>query len=203
MEINSKVASLDFKKVSGRIIRVKRWTIMKVSLVKAAKYLTLIVLAGIVLLVGTFLYLYVPNPAKITDPYHPWFNPDNFRFEDYMVTRCVEKEVLAKLFPVGTEKLFVDRVLVDAGGARIKQTPYRRDSFGKILEEGLNKFSYFYEPRHWSNWFFPNTWNVSVMYDADNKVTDVRIPGGQHGESVYDFWSYCTIGKKYGRNWNR
>ncbi|MFA5989467.1 MAG: hypothetical protein WC803_07670 [Sphingomonas sp.] len=54
------------------------------------------------------------NPFKITDPSDPKFDPDHFSFDDY---RGINKlaEAYAKLFPIGTPKSFVDRVLINAG----------------------------------------------------------------------------------------
>lgn len=168
--------------------------ISKGSLGKTLRYFALAILAGIILLIGVFCYIYVPNPIKITDPYHQWFKPDNFRFEDYMVSKCTEKEVLAKLFPVGTNKAFVDRILVGAGDAHAAKLP---DHAGK----GSNAYSYFYKPHHWSNWFFPHTWNISVTYDDNDRAVNITFPTDSGGQNIYTYYRDCKFGKQYGKNW--
>jgi hypothetical protein len=69
-------------------------------------------IAVMVVLLSMVCFFFVPSQLKVVDPYHHWFKPDKFKFEDYTGDPCIEKEVLAKLFPVGTDKAFVDRVLV-------------------------------------------------------------------------------------------
>lgn len=56
------------------------------------------------------------NPFKVTDPTDPRFDPDKFSFRDYN-GRHETIDAFRKLFPPGTPKGFVDRVLVEAGGA--------------------------------------------------------------------------------------
>lgn len=161
---------------------------------KPLSRITKFTLLALTLLIAGFCYLFVPNLLKATDPYHPWFNPDKFRFEDYS-DHCMKKEVLAKLFPIGTERSFVERVLVDAGHANPEKLP-------EHVGRGPNAFSYYWESPFWGNWFFPNTWNVTVVYDSNNMVSSVTVPvGAPPGESVHEFYKACQLGKSYGRNW--
>jgi hypothetical protein len=150
------------------------------------KYGVYSIVGIIAIFVVAFCYLLVPNPFKITDPYHPRFKPDNFRFEDYVVSTCAEKEIMAKLFPVGTDKSFVDRVLVNSGGAKASKNNNHK-----------NEYNYYYVPRHWAAFFGDLTWNMSVTYNDDGKVTDIRT----NNESVYKFFEDCKLGLDYGRNW--
>lgn len=152
-------------------------------------------IAALIVIAGA-LYFFVSNPFKITDPYHPWFRPDRFRFEDYLTTKCMQKEVLAKLFPVGTEKSFVDKVLVTSGKATMTRLP---DAVGY----GSNTYSYYWESSlFWGNWFFPSTLNVAVFYNQNGEVSDITLPiGGPPGESVYNFFDQCKFRKSYGGNW--
>ena len=62
------------------------------------------------------------NPMKVTDPADPGFDPDQFSFQDNFFDREAKIDVFRKLFPPGTPKEFVDRVLVKAGGAKVSQT---------------------------------------------------------------------------------
>lgn len=61
------------------------------------------------------------NLMKITDPDDPNFNLDRFSFHDYG-SKDELADALKKLFPVGTPKSLIDRVLVDAGGAKPSQS---------------------------------------------------------------------------------
>lgn len=53
---------------------------------------------------------------KVTDPSHPEFDETQFRFEDYAEFRKF-RTAMEAMFPVGTSKQKIDRVLVDIGGA--------------------------------------------------------------------------------------
>lgn len=129
---------------------------------------------------------YKKNYGKIKDPYHPWFNPDDFRFEDYMGSTCTKTEILAKLFPPSATKEFVDRILVKTGGATIN--PH---------QDGNNLYSYYIELEPGPLVFMTDVWNVVVQYDEKNLVQSIRMGG----KSVYDFFQNCRFGKEYGRNW--
>lgn len=124
--------------------------------------------------------------GKIRDPYHPWFNPDKFQFEDYTMSYCTRQDVLAKLFPVGTPKQFVDRVLVKAGGATSTASTQIK-----------NKYNYFKDLSSGSLLFMSATWNVAVEYDETEKVTDIKI----QDQSVYDVLKNCKPGHGYGKGW--
>jgi len=62
------------------------------------------------------------NPMKVTDPSNPKFDPDQFSFKDNFFNRQSKIDAFRKLFPPGTSKEFVDRVLIESGGARTSQT---------------------------------------------------------------------------------
>jgi hypothetical protein len=121
----------------------------------------------------------------VYDPYHPWFDPDQFRFDGYPGL-CMQWEVLAKLFAPGTPKTFVDRVLVRAGGATIKKSTNHPDKYiyDKDMPAGPHVFMSY-------------KWIVAVQYDEQGNVLDIR----KSGQSAYDFFSNCKIGKNYGREW--
>jgi hypothetical protein len=109
---------------------------------------------------------------KILNPYHQQYDPDQFRFEDYSASKCLSWEVLAKLFPPGTPKSFVDRVLVSAGGAKVELFPEH---------VGHNLYGY-YKALEPPLVFMSTVWNVSVHYDNS-------MNGGP--DSVYDYYDYC------------
>jgi hypothetical protein len=76
------------------------------------------------ILTAMFTYNWYEAPFKVKDPAEPGFNPDKFRFRDYYQNDNISLyEAYRKLFPPGTPKEFVDRVLVDAGGAKGRKLP--------------------------------------------------------------------------------
>ncbi len=76
---------------------------------------TLLVLIAIIWY-GVFAY---PLPWKVIDPTDPRFDPMEFRFTDYE-SGVKEAAFYSCLFPAGTEKTYIDKILVDAGKARVK-----------------------------------------------------------------------------------
>lgn len=81
-----------------------------------------------ILIVAACGFIYFVQPFKVTDPSDQRFNPDHFRFSDY--SNAEFRELCKILFPVGTPETLVDRVLVDAGGARKN---IDRESNGRIV----------------------------------------------------------------------
>lgn len=78
-----------------------------------------LVLLAIVIAVGAYWFWY-EAPFKVKDPSDPRFNPDKFAYRDYYDEGEMRiSEAYKILFPRGTPKAFVDRVLVQAGGASV------------------------------------------------------------------------------------
>jgi hypothetical protein len=122
-----------------------------------------------------FGVLRYPPPWKITNPSSKLFNPDKFRFTDYRTAK--EIDVAARtLFPAGTPKAAVDRVLHDAGHASIK-----------IYDTGASSKTFCYTYSSSASrgfltgvvaWVLSNPeadklWFVFVRYNPQNKVTGV------------------------------
>lgn len=55
------------------------------------------------------------DPLKVTDARDPRFNPNNFTFSDYGSEREL-LNVLSVLFPAGTERASVEKVVIDIAG---------------------------------------------------------------------------------------
>lgn len=99
-------------------------------------------------------------PLKATDPSDPKFNPDNFSFNDHRFDREAKIAEFKALFPVGTPKAFVDRVLVDTGGGRILQIE---------------------APKGWEVWrydeppipFIPGSTGHIFLFDSAGKVQNI------------------------------
>jgi hypothetical protein len=103
------------------------------------------------------------NPLKVTDPADPRFNPDKFCFCDYAAGSGM-REAFKKLFPVGTPKEFVDRVLINAGGAEI----WKRGE--KINFYGYREPRRIYEMKQPPSHFF--------LFDEDLKLVNISVGGG-------------------------
>ena len=100
--------------------------------------------------------------AKVTDPSNPAFNPDHFNFSDYK-DRNELIAVYKKLFPVGTPKETVDRVLVTAGKARCGQDQTYKNLW--ICQQ----------PRSFKNWDVGP--NFLLIYDDEMKLLNINPNG--------------------------
>lgn len=119
----------------------------------------------IVLLLG---YLWYSPPFKATDPLSPMFSESWFRMRDYASekgTRELRDKVLPKLFPVGTPKEYVDKILVTYGGARL-------DDHTNVIE---GMYIYRYTPLYLM--LTPDSFMIRVYYDQNNKVKSIRFAG--------------------------
>lgn len=117
----------------------------------------------------TMVYFLWVSVIKVTDPIDPYFNAKNFDFDDYLGDRELAV-AMKKLFPVGTERAFVNQVLIKAGNAKTSgaQDP---ESDRKVFYHGfpnsIRNVGRFYNPV------------VSVEFD-NNRVVAVFV----HGEPV-------------------
>ena len=74
----------------------------------------------------TLAWLIAAEPFKVTDPRDPRFDPDRFRFSDYLETDSRRPTwgqmdaAFAALFPSGVSRDVVERVLVNAGRAHVE-----------------------------------------------------------------------------------
>ncbi|MGE4314204.1 MAG: hypothetical protein AB7E85_08040 [Pseudobdellovibrionaceae bacterium] len=57
-------------------------------------------------------------PFTIKDPANPLYNPSSFSFR-FIMSREKAVDTFSKLFPPGTDKAFVDQVLIEEGGAKV------------------------------------------------------------------------------------
>lgn len=116
-----------------------------------------------------------PAPWKITNPSSKLFNPNKFRFADYRTSKEID-QAARTLFPVGTSKAAVDKILHGAGHASVK-----------LYDTGIKSrvFSYTYSSSASRgfltgviSWVMNNPeadmlWFVFVRYSPQNKVTGV------------------------------
>jgi len=109
----------------------------------------------------------VADAIKVTDPTDPRFNPDEFKFTDYKNPDELVV-IYKKIFPIGTSKEFVDRVLVKAGGARCA----RSKTFEKLWSCR--------KPRNYNDW---EGLGAPFSLIFDNKMRLLNINNG--AEEIY------------------
>ncbi|MES2728942.1 MAG: hypothetical protein V4621_02435 [Pseudomonadota bacterium] len=107
-------------------------------------------------------------PFKVTDPADPRFRVEQFDFADYRMDRDALVHAFRVLFPVGTDKAFVDKVLVEYAGVEsfeIESIPglWRYHPRPDILDYVLMSPS---GPAH------------AVYYDKNNKLLNAYVPVG-------------------------
>ena len=116
-----------------------------------------------------------PAPWKIVDPASPSFVAAEFRFPDYR-----NKDELAHaaevLFPVGTSKANVDRILYGFGHAIVK--PYQQGANWKKFAYGYSNSAtrgFFSDVFAWMSGAAnaDRLWYVFVTYDASGRVINV------------------------------
>lgn len=112
------------------------------------KIIIIICFLVIILLTGSlFSYQFLRNLGaveplfKVTSPKNPKFNPDNFAFSDYY--KKDEAEIYRHIFPIGTDRDFVNRVLIEAGNANeIKPSNMLSLYYAPEVLEGFGRPAY-------------------------------------------------------------
>lgn len=122
------------------------------------------VLLSLIILMGALGWAAIANPFKATDPNNPNFDPMKFRFEDY-ITGDPLRDVFREIFPVGTDKSFVDKILVGSGGATSSQS--------KNAEE-IWRYT---EPRSIRHSISPGF--HLFIFDSQNKLLNIQVNGGE------------------------
>jgi hypothetical protein len=151
---------------------------MKKIKIAAVVFALLLVAAGYVY----FVAWRMPMPWKVIDPHAQGFVEDRFRFEDYRGVKGnkMMQEALRVMFPVGTPKAKVDRILYEN---QPKFTPER--NWGVWVEKlsysnrgkEKNYYGYYYEPYPYAI----NKFVVTVFYDDHDKVLEIT----DHSESLH------------------
>lgn len=119
---------------------------------------------------------HMPLPWKVTNPHDPQFNEEAFRFEDYYGRDGSERlrESMRVMFPIGTPKAKVDRILYENQPKYTEATKWGA-YIGKIegghprKPDERNVYRYSYPPHPGAiNVFF-----VIVFYDANDRVKEI------------------------------
>jgi hypothetical protein len=92
---------------------------------------------------------------------------DNFSFEEY--GRGLDLAALKKIFPVGTPKAFVDKILVEKAHATASFFD-PKENLAVYSHKANASQKYLDCPAHM-------TWSVRVRYDAQLQVQDISIRG--------------------------
>lgn len=124
-------------------------------------------------------YLISTNPLKTTDPSNPKFNASKFKFTDYNLKEL--SAIFDRLFPLGTERKFIENTLVSSGGAWVDY------SNGIVIYSWTPSLIYF--PKGipaWGHGFDINTHHVAVLYDSNNKAiaTQSSVGGGFNYQTI-------------------
>jgi hypothetical protein len=121
------------------------------------------------LLLKYFLFAY-PLPWKIVHPKHPSFNINLFKISDYQENNQQLANALNCLFPVGTPKADVDKIMVGIAGAEV----YPNIKSNKKLV-GENEYLYMYSSAKikFFHKYYPinNVYKILVIkYDKNNRL---------------------------------
>ena len=114
----------------------------------------LLIALSIFALVFMVTYPYTRPYLTVRDPESRWFRPENFRFENY--PRSGDRYYQAgvdKMFPKGTPRAYVEKILVDRAGAWVSPGQNRTVAYHRR-----------------NNALFG--WVVIVQYDTDEKVIE-------------------------------
>jgi hypothetical protein len=135
--------------------------------------------------VFSFVYYAVlahPVPWKATDPASPRFNPAAFAFRDYETTATLDAAARG-MFPKGTQKATVDRILHDIGHADAKLFSRTETTVQYAYVYSVAR-SFFMEVLAWI--VTPpdqdRRWFVLVRFDAGGRVVDVSATVADHDE---------------------
>lgn len=126
---------------------------------------TLVLIAVAVL--GVILWGVYMRYFIVTNPDEPGFDPKQFRFSNYTRARGNEHDVrkaLAKMFPLGTDKVYVDDILMKRAGAWIgnnENTEYH--------QRGDEDYTYVWSPSGMGGW------TVRFIYDEDKKTKMMKM----------------------------
>jgi hypothetical protein len=145
--------------------------------VKAHKFITVLV----IILLTPFVVIY--KPYKVTDPSNPLFVEAWFRVTDYRPFHEDDlKDALRDLFPVGTPKAYVDKMLVDRAGMSVGYAGPGYVSKGTIpyYKYSLEVVQYTLIPYR----IIPRSYTVRVRYDNTDKVIAVDCYGDVVGKWI-------------------
>jgi hypothetical protein len=142
----------------------------------------------VIALVISAIYLFFDSPPwKTIDPTDSRFKAESFEFRDYPLSEDLDM-TLRIMFPIGTSKEFVDKILYHKQTFKSGHLDNEGESVGFLQSDpsGVSKFRNYAQPIEniiLNGWvylyrdIFPfrdnPTISIFVYYDRDNKVVEI------------------------------
>ena len=122
---------------------------------------------SIILIIIVVLPWFPAKIFKVTSPNDSKFNIERFQFKDYD-SRNFE-HALSTMFPVGTEKEYIDHILVKIGKAHYEHGPsnYHHYTKSKLVNKAYF-FDYYVTQRC-------QDYRVSVCYDSEQNLKHLML----------------------------
>lgn len=162
---------------------------------KILKKKKFIIFSVLTFLIGLLIFSYGQKnlPSKITDPNDPGFVVENFKWDDYTTAKDLA-EVFHIIFPIGTDKKFVEKILLQPGTEKIGPIDVqdRLSKTGGVLAGELADRMLYSDPRFKTAKTF-TTYNnppkapffnfaasgggraTTVYYDAQDKLLNAHV----------------------------
>lgn len=142
--------------------------------------------------VAAFYFKNLPS-QKGMNPIDPNFNAENFRWDDYETAEQLA-DVFRVIFPVGTEKSYVDKILLSQSGATtsypVDIAEYKAKTGGKLASPTDEKILYA-DPKFMTaktlvkynypmkapliNFAASTSWSTTVYYDEKDRVLNIKV----------------------------
>ena len=135
----------------------------------------------VLILSGWFILLEAPFPWKVTDPSDTRFSSMNFKYTDYSSQKDLQ-ESLREMFPVGTDKAQIDKVLVETAKGSIERYNHKHpsmvdkityrygyDNIFRKIPIYIFKYAIPTPPKDWPSHY------VSIDYDQNDKLLKLNV----------------------------
>lgn len=165
-----------------------------------SKSLIYAVLLILVVIIGFLSLAYVKSippdmskSGKIINPHDPRFVAENFRWDDYLTAQELA-DVFQVIFPIGTDKSYVDKILLAQPEAKASEPvdviEFKKKTGGFVYGMGKDKILYAdpkfqkvkffvnYSGPSWRPWIdiTPGTSRETIVYyDEDNKLLNAIV----------------------------
>lgn len=114
-----------------------------------------LIIAMLIIFASVHVWGKVMDGIKVIDPGDPRFNPEKFRFEDYAQSGELYELLSAALlimFPPGTEKEYIEHILVKNAGASARLNASGNYTYSLMTHGGLSG------------------WIINIQYDDENRA---------------------------------
>ncbi len=148
------------------------------------KFAKPVLITAIVSLLAILLLAFnvINNSLAVTDPDDPRFDVSKFRYENYRETNDHFRRKITKIFPIGTDKFYVDKILVKQAGARAPSP---------------NDLTEYHNPGDTDYTYIKGSWLVRFIFDNNNKTVMMKMGKPIYGtDPVETFWKEKGYGRK-------